>query len=204
MEHRDLLALMEPYRRITSWAVWDVVRPTAAFSRHSRLILPAADPELGSVLRSDVVLLGLNPGNAAHHQTDDYLVFHTGPRHNDHLIAEAFRGTAYWGSYMTDLYTQIESRSAFVRDQPTDIDSVLNQIAILNSGEPVQIITFGGRAFRALEKHSKRLASTGLVRGIARVPHYSGSNNGQHKGDPAIYREVVRQVLTELDSPDAP
>jgi hypothetical protein len=204
----DLLSSMAAYRKTASWAVWDAVRPTAPFTRDSHLSLPIADSELGSVLRSDVVLLGLNPGNAAHaradgDQTGDYLNFHTGPKHNDHLIAEAFRDTPYWGSYMTDLYTQIESRSALVKDQPTDIDAVLSQIATLNDGQPVQIIAFGARTSKALDKHSARLASTGLIRGVAKVPHYSGSNNGQHKGSPAVYRELVRVALTGLDVPDS-
>jgi hypothetical protein len=194
---------MRPYRKTASWAVWGAVHPTAPVTRDSQLGLPVADPELGCVLRSDVVLLGLNPGNAAHDRardaTGDYVNFHTGPKHNDHLIAEAFRDTPYWGSYMTDLYAQIESRSALVKDVPTDIDAVLTQIATLSDGEPVRIIAFGARTFEALGKHSKHLASAGLVRDIAKIPHYSASNNGQHKGSPGRYRELVRVALTGLD-----
>jgi hypothetical protein len=199
----DLLATMRAYRKTASWAVWGAVRPTAPFARDSQLGLPVADPELSRVLRSDVVLLGLNPGNAAHDRArdamGDYVNFHTGPKHNDHLIAEAFRGTPYWGSYMTDLYAQIESRSALVKDVPTDIDAVLTQIATLNNGEPVHIIAFGARTFEALGKHSKRLVSAGLVCDISKIPHYSGSNNGQHKGSPGLYRELVREALSGLD-----
>ncbi len=199
----DLLSLMSSYRKTASWAVWGAPHPSARFTRDSDLSLPVRDPELSLVLRSDVVLLGLNPGNAAHDrardESADYINFHTGPKHNDHLIAEAFRETQYWGSYMTDLYAQIESRSALVKDVPTDIDALLTEIAALNGGEPVHIIAFGARTYQALAKHSKRLASAGLVRDITRIPHYSGSNNGQHKGSPAVYRRLVHAALGWLD-----
>lgn len=152
------------------------------------------------MLRSDVVLLGLNPGNAAKDRIDedpghDYLNFHTGPKHNDHLIAEAFRGTEYWGSYMTDLYKEIESKSALVKDVPTDIEDIMSQINTLNEGEPVVVIAFGGRTFDALNKHARRLDASGLVQSIKQIPHYSGSNNGKHKGSPTIYRALVHEAL---------
>jgi hypothetical protein len=176
------------------------------FTRHSRLSFPATDPDVGSVLRSDVVLLGLNPGNAAKIRPDgdprhDYLNFHTGPKHNDHLIAEAFRGTDYWGSYMTDLYKVIESKSALVKDEPTDVEDLISQIRTLNEGGPVEVIAFGARTFDALKKHPKTLDSSGLVKGIRQIPHYSGANNGKHKADPTLYRELVHHALGLRQSP---
>lgn len=36
----NLLDRAEPYKRISSWAVWDKVVPTKRFDRHSNLTLP--------------------------------------------------------------------------------------------------------------------------------------------------------------------
>lgn len=109
--------------------MWDVVFPTVRFDRSSNLSLPVNDPALPPILRSDVVFLGLNPGNVARGGVAPWSMFHTGPKHNDHFIAEAVRDTAYWGSYMTDLFRQVESNSQLVTNNSADIESLLVQIA---------------------------------------------------------------------------
>lgn len=203
---RDLLERATPYRHISSWAVWDKVRPTARFHRHSNLTLPVADPALRQVLRSDIVFLGLNPGNAANDGVAPWAMFHTGPRHNDHFIAEALRCTPYWGAYMTDLFRQVESKSSLVRTNSGDIETLLTQIAALNGGQPVHLIPFGGKANEALCAHRKRLANSGLVTRVTRIPHYSGSNGRIHRNDIDVYRTLVHQALASraTESPKCP
>jgi hypothetical protein len=125
----NLLQRTAPYKDVASWAVWDVVFPTVRFDRSSNLSLPVNDPALPPILRSDVVFLGLNPGNVARGGVAPWSMFHTGPKHNDHFIAEAVRDTAYWGSYMTDLFRQVESNSQLVTNNSADIESLLVQIA---------------------------------------------------------------------------
>jgi hypothetical protein len=191
----DPLGRTAPYKHISSWAVWDVVSPTKRFHRHSNLALPVTDPALSRVLRSDVVFLGLNPGNVAKAGTAPWAVFHTGPKHNDHFIAEALRGTPYWGSYMTDLFRQVESRSSLVRNNAADIETLLRQIAVVNEGKPVHLITFGGKAHESLLAHERRLADSGLVAETTKIPHYSGSNGRVHKGNVDVYRTLVHQAL---------
>ncbi len=122
-------------------------------------------------------------------------MFHTGPKHNDHFIAEALRGTPYWGAYMTDLFRQVESKSSLVTNNRADIETLLVQIEVVNEGRPVHLIPFGSKAYRSLLVHEKRLADSGLVSGVTSIPHYSGSNGRIHKGKPEVYRELVRHAL---------
>lgn len=122
-------------------------------------------------------------------------VFHTGPKHNDHFIAEPLRGTAYWGAYMTDLIRQVESKSGLVTNNSADIETLLMQIAAVNDGKPVHLIPFGGKTYESLLVHEKRLADSGLVARVTRVPRYSGSNGRIHKGKPGVYRDLVHQAL---------
>jgi len=191
----DLLERTAPYKHISSWAVWGKVTPTVRFHRHSNLTLPVRDPALQQVLRSDVVFLGLNPGNVANRGVAPWAMFHTGPRHNDHFIAEALRGTPYWGSYMTDLFRQVESRSSLVRNNSGDIETLLAQIAVVNGGQPVHLIPFGVKARKSLCAHKERLASSGLVAQVTEIPHYGGSNGNIHKNDIDVYRALVHQKL---------
>jgi hypothetical protein len=192
----DLLQRTHPYRHVASWAVWDAVCPTGRFHSRSNLRLPVGDPALLTILRPDVVFLGLNPGNVAKAGMAPWAVFHTGPKHNDHFIAEALRGTQYWGAYMTDLFRQVESKSSLVVNESADIETLLGQLAIVNGGQPVHLIPFGGKAHKSLCAHEKRLAQSGLVSWVTQVPHYSGSNGRVHKGKREVYRELVHQALS--------
>jgi hypothetical protein len=54
--------------------------------------------------------------------------FHTGPRHSDHFLAEAFRGTAHWGAYMTDLLTEVNSKS---KTLDLRADTIRRDVAVL-------------------------------------------------------------------------
>jgi hypothetical protein len=191
----NLLQRTEPYKHIASWAVWGVVFPTVRFHRYSNLTLPVTDPALLPILRSDLVFLGLNPGNVAKGDVAPWSVFHTGPKHNDDFIAEALRGTPYWGAYMTDLFRQVESKSSLVTNNSADIETLLVHIAALNDGQPVHLIPFGGKTHESLLAHEKRLTDSGLVSRMTRIPHYSGSNGRVHKGKPEVYRDLVHQAL---------
>ena len=84
---------------------------------------------------------------------------------------------------MTDLFRQVESRSSLVTNNSGDVETLLTQIAAVNGGQPVHVIPFGGKAHESLCAHKKRLANSGLVAQVTRIPHYSGSNGRIHKND---------------------
>jgi hypothetical protein len=69
-----------------------------------------------------------------------------------------------------------------VRNNAADIETLLTQIAAVNDGQPVHLIPFGGKAHESLCAHQKRIADSGLVAGVTRIPLYSGSNGRIHKG----------------------
>lgn len=111
-----------PYSYICSWAVFgDVQRPVKGFTDTSNVRFPQTRSRaLPSSLRSDVVLLGLNPGSAAMNGRDDWTAFHAGGKHHDERLAEACRTTQLWGSLMTDLFPLI------IDSKSEDVQSVLS------------------------------------------------------------------------------
>lgn len=201
----SLLQTMADYRHISSWAVWGQVRPVAPFTSRSDLRLPIDDPRLPGALHGNVVLVALNPGDAAADWDPEssWVNFHAGGRHNDHLLAEALRDTPAWGGYLADLHpTIIESDSTRVRPHTelvtSAVESLVGQIRRLGSPDPM-IVCIGKGALAgvtdnlALLRDELRIPEP-LVVGI---PHYSGANNGVHGGDPARYRALVAAVLNE-------
>ncbi|UKA63385.1 hypothetical protein [Arthrobacter sp. FW306-04-A] len=82
---------------------------SAAYERTSDISFPAEG--LDGVLHGRSTILGLNPGESSVERRP-WQNFHTAGRPNDHLLAEAFRDTPYWGAYMTDLVSEVNSKSA--------------------------------------------------------------------------------------------
>ena len=199
----NLLERMSAFHASASWAVWGSARPSEPFTRNSDISLP---PEAHEVVHGRAILVGLNPGNAAAARPmSGWANFHAGPKHNDHLIAEAFRATPYWGAYMTDLHRQIESNSSLVRPGHDvvagDVQSLFEQLRLLEP-DPL-LICFGADTFTRLTRHATWLATKlGLeqIRTL-RILHYSGVAAGHHKNRPETYRALVHGALRDAGLP---
>ena len=199
------LTVMAAYRHSASWAVWGSVRPSEPFTSESNLAFPGDDAALPGVLHGDVVMVALNPGNAAAawDPEDAWVNFHGGRRHNDHLLAEAFRDTPAWGGYLADLHpTIVESDSRLVTPRAelvaSAVQSLAEQIRLLGAPDPLVVCIGRGshnRVLDHLDTLRRALDNPGLE--VVGIPHYSGANNGVHGGDPARYRDLVAAVLDE-------
>jgi hypothetical protein len=203
---------MSPYADHGSWAVWGPLgrNPAQPFTATSDISFPElADGGLDRLLpflNTRAVIVGLNPGNAYDPGRAPWDGHHYGGRSNDHLSAEAFRDTPYWGSYLTDLFRIVESDSR-VLDATLAADAIavstgitqwIAEVQDLQADNPV-IICIGVDSFTQLMAHADRLGDELAIRPerIVRILHYSATAAGHHRNDPAIYRRKVELALSE-------
>ena len=188
---------MEKMRRwemTASWAVWP---PSQSYDRSSNISFPAGN--LDTVLHARSIVLGLNRGVTSAEPTP-WRNFHTGPKHNDHFLAEAFRDTSHWGAYMTDLLTEVNSKSktldfsnATIR---RDVEVLVEQVQAVEANDPLFIV-IGKKAADAFKKHEALLATALRLTKVrwVEIPHYSASNGATHRNRPAVYRDLVLKAL---------
>lgn len=209
-------ARMGQYAGHASWAVWgqalpsedQFVGPERKLHRHLRL---PDDAETDRLLHDRAVLVGLNPGNAAsqlHMLLGDWYAFHCGQDQipagyrysNDHLIAEACRGTGLWGAFMTDLFpTLAQSASGKVADQVRDdpawarrsVSAFVREVEQLGAEDPPVLVCFGAQ----VANYARAYLPPYLIDRVVGVTHYSASAAGKHRHDARRYRELVHRQL---------
>lgn len=195
----SLLERMDAFRMTASWAVWP---PSAHYDKSSDISFPVGDLE--GILHARSIILGLNPGESDI-ERKPWHNFHMPGRHNDHFLAEGFQGTSHWGAYMTDLLTEVNSKSnrldlsqeVVVRD----VEVLMEQLRLLNATDPLFIV-IGRRAAEAFLSHEAALASAcGCARvRWAEIPHYSAANGRVHGNNPRRYRELVLSAISAAPS----
>lgn len=143
---------MAKYAMTASWAVWP---PAESYTKTSDVSFPAEG--LDGVLHSRSIILGLNPGDSKAERRP-WHNFHTGPRHNDHFLAEAFRHTEHWGAYMTDLLAEVNSKSSMLdlskRTIEHDVAVLAEQFQALGAVDPL-VIVIGRQAAAAFGQHER-------------------------------------------------
>lgn len=191
---------MTPYEMTASWVVWP---PSESYHRTSDISFPGGD--FDGVLHARSIILGLNPGESSVERRP-WQNFHTSPRHNDHFLAEAFRDTPYWGSYMTDLLAEVNSKSNTLdlsaETIHRDVVVLVEQLQALGAADPLFIV-IGKKTAKAFNDHEPILAAAlGLasVRWVA-VPHYSAANGRVHGNSTDRYRRLVLETLNDIDCP---
>ena len=184
--------IKEKHGSYASWAVW--AEPDGKPKAHEgdlTVLDPDQNPALLGMLRSDVVMLGLN---LAKDQPPMLGNFHdTRAEGQDYKIRFAFTGTAFYGAYMTDIIKKVRMLKAgdLMRHLATHPDVVAESVKCLREefddlkSEPPTVIAFGGSAHQLAAKH---LAANRYSR-LVRVTHFA-EFIGQ-----AAYRE---RVLSEL------
>src|SRR5690348_1240745 len=85
-----------------SWAVWaDASQKPKSNVGDMTIFDVDANPTLMRVLKKDVVMVGLNISRSS---SEPFRNFHdSDPRANDFKIRYAFKGTGFYGAYMTDI-----------------------------------------------------------------------------------------------------
>ena len=175
-----------------SWAVWSKPDGKPKSNMGDLTVLdPDQNPALLGMLRSDVVMLGLN---LSRDQPALFGNFHdASSRGQDYKIRFAFTGTPFYGAYMTDIIKRVRMLKArdlmrylAANQQCVDenIECLLEEFDDLKSEPPI-VIAFGGNAHQLAAKHLPANRYSRLVR----VTHYS------HHISQTAYQE---RVLSEL------
>lgn len=126
--------------------------------------------------------------------------FHTGPRHNDHLLAEAFRDSPHWGAYITEVNSKSNALDLSRETINRDVTVLAEQFQALGAADPL-VIVIGKKTAAAFAKHERFLADAlGLtkVRWVT-VPHYSAANSRVHANNPEKYRWLVMDALRGIE-----
>jgi len=183
----------EQFGKFASWAVWAEAGKNPKDSIDDlRVFNLNENPALLETLHGNAILLGLNISRRIERLLGN---FHDPrPMATDFKIRYAFRGTPYWGSYMTDIIKDFEDKASgkmmgFLTNNPdfekNSIRKLREEIDVLRVSSPL-LVTFGKDA----ESIAKR--NLGQEFRIVGIPHYA---NFISKED---YRALVRKQLPEL------
>lgn len=132
-----------------------------------------------SQLTEEYIFVGLNP--ARHDAVDTgepWGAFHSGDlrRAQDYKLRYALRHTKYWGSFMTDIYTDIietNAKQAISKTTTQMTSKSINELLEIRSilGGHSIIVAMGNKAYQIL---SKQLPTDVLLK---KIKHYSSFVN---------------------------
>jgi hypothetical protein len=179
-----------------SWAVWAEAseKPKSNMGDVSHF----KTESVLSLLKNDVVMVGLNISRPV---LEPFINFHDPtPRANDFKIRYAFKGSAYYGAYMTDIVkflVEVDSPNVikYLRGHPELIEKNLEmfreEMQDLKTMAPV-ILAFGKDAHKILEKNLNKSEYHELIR----LTHYS------YRIGKEAYKEAVFKEIGAWPTPD--
>jgi hypothetical protein len=174
-----------------SWAVWADAseRPKSNVGDVSHF----KNESVLSLLKNDAVMVGLNISRPF---SEPFTNFHDrNPRANDFKIRYAFKGSAYYGAYMTDIiksHVEVDSRNVmkYLKEHPEIIErnfkAFREEMQDLGAKAPV-ILAFGKDTHKLLSENLNKDEYSRLVK----LTHYS------HQIGKEAYKE---RVLKEVGS----
>ena len=182
------------YGHCSSFAVWAEVGDTPKSNTGDLSVLdPDINKELLSILNVDVVLLGLNGSRVVDPESTapPLSIFHSWTSfQQDYKIRYAFKGSPYWGAYMTDIikkYAEVDSvkmmeylkqNKEYEQENIRFFEQELLDIGAINP----TLIAFGNDVHNILTRNLKDKYR------ILKVPHYA------HFINKDTYREIVQQL----------
>ncbi len=182
------------YGHCSSFAVWAEVGDTPKSNTGDLSVLdPDINKELLSILNVDVVLLGLNGSRVVDPESTapPLSIFHSWTSfQQDYKIRYAFKGSPYWGAYMTDIikhYGEVDSTKTmeylkrnkeYEQENIRFFEQELLDIGAINP----TLIAFGNDVHNILTRNLKDKYK------ILKVPHYA------HFINKDTYREIVQQL----------
>lgn len=163
------------YGEFASWAVWkdEDIKPKSNIGNMEIFDIDK-NPDLLETLRPNVLMVGLNCSRTV--GGGPFMNFHdSNPRGQDFKIRFAFRGTEFYGAYMTDLIKGFEEKNsgnvqAHLKENK---DFELSHIRVFEQEildlkcENLFIMAFGNMTFEILDKHFRGKYN------IKKVMHYS-------------------------------
>jgi hypothetical protein len=169
--------IKEKHGPYASWAVWSEpdARPKSNIGDLT-VLDPDRNPALLGMLRSNVVMVGLN---LSRDRPPPFGNFHDAKAEGqDYKIRFAFRDTRFYGAYMTDIIKgMVMLRSgnlmrylaAHQNVVAESVERLLGEFDDLKSESPPTVIAFGGSAHLLAARHLPANRYSRLVR----VTHYS-------------------------------
>jgi len=182
--------IKDKYAYCASWAIWSDEDEKPKSNIGDLTILdPDSNKNLLSQLNPNVVLLGLNISRG------DIIIpfanFHDKrPEATDFKIRFAFRGSPYWGGYMTDIIKDFEQKISgkvisYLRRNKSfekeNVQTFRQELIDIGATDPT-LIAFGNITYDILERNLKDEFK------ILKVPHYANYTNKEK------YREQVKII----------
>lgn len=175
--------------RYASWAVW-----TDASEKPKSNMGDVSHFKHESVLRllnNNVVMVGLNISRPV---SDPFVNFHdANPKANDFKIRYAFKGSAYYGAYMTDIIKFLEEVDSkhvmkYFKERPEIIENNLrtfrDEMQDIRATAPV-ILAFGIDTHKLLSENLNK----NEYRTLIKLTHYS------HQIGKEAYKETVLKEI---------
>lgn len=185
------LEISNKFGEFGSWAIWadEGSKPKSNIGEMSIFDLNN-NPELLEILNPNVVMVALNFSRSVN--KTPFINFHDSrPQGQDYKIRYAFRGTEFYGAYMTDIIKDFEEKvsgnvKAYLKENPNfelnNIELFKQEIAELRCADPF-IIAFGNITYEILKKHF------GESYRIQKVMHYSQQISKEN------YKDVIWETL---------
>ena len=188
------------YGQTSSWAIWSEKgdKPTSNIGCLD-VLNPHKNGQLLETLTTQIVMVGLNISTEGR-IVDDFSNFHS--KHataKDYKIRAAFRGTPYWGAYMTDVIKNFPEKSSgdvvkHFKARRDELDEHLlalkTELECIGSPMPT-LLAFGSDT----EKYLKLGCEKGYWGKPINIGHYSAYGGADD------YRKKVHHKLTENHLP---
>jgi hypothetical protein len=188
--------IMKNYGDVGSWAVWEEagLKPKSNMG-HLNIFDLDKNPNLLSVLKNNVVMVGLNFSRPLV-PTEPFKNFHDlSPRANDFKIRYAFKDTEFYGAYMTDVIKNLEMVDSkdvkkHLKSNPHLIEQNIaffrEELKDLEASKPL-ILAFGVDTYNLLSSHLQGDEYSKLIK----LTHYS------HQISKEKYKE---EILNQLET----
>jgi hypothetical protein len=181
--------IKQKHGRYASWAVW-----TDASEKPKSNMGDVSHFKHESVLRllnNNVVMVGLNISRPV---SDPFVNFHdANPKANDFKIRYAFKGSAYYGAYMTDIIKFLEEVDSkhvmkYLKERPEIIENNLrtfrDEMQDIRATAPV-ILAFGKDTHKLLSENLNK----NEYRTLIKLTHYS-HQIGKEAYKETVYKEI--------------
>ncbi|MFX0138004.1 MAG: hypothetical protein ACFFDN_30460 [Candidatus Hodarchaeota archaeon] len=188
--------IKEKYGHVGSWAIWknEDIKPKSNIADMT-ILNPDINENLLLELKPNVVLVGYNISRRIIVPFGNFHDKRKGS--NDFKIRFAFRGTPYWGAYMTDIIKDFEQKisgevNSYLRDNPQvvkqNIETFLQELDDIGADDPT-LIVFGVKAYDILKRNLNEKFK------IVKIPHYSYRrlNNKEN------YKKEVENILKQIN-----
>lgn len=197
MDRELFETIAEKYGDVASWAVWaDAgIKPKSNMGNIEIFDLDK-NPSLLGILKTNVVMVALNFSRPIT-CLESFKNFHdSSPSANDFKIRYAFKGTQFYGAYMTDIIKNLEMKDSknvleLLKRSPDIVEANIRmfrqELADIRATEPI-ILAFGSATFELLKKNLNNNEYSKLVK----LTHYS------HQICKEEYKKEVEKQLPEL------